>query len=158
MSWIRALDESFDRDVTFCYSVARESDALYLDEIGAAAAAHPTLRPRVVDSGRDGYLTAKQAANGITSEADVSVYMCGPPAMMTGFLRVSGSWVSRPAGSAGSSSAFADANSAAENSPGEELVVTQCAAKGAATGPGDCNLTSMQSIWIQRGFPQDFRL
>jgi len=31
-------------------------------------------------------------------------------------------------------------------SPGEALVVTQCAAKGAATGPGDCNLTSMQSI------------
>ena len=26
------------------------------------------------------------------------------------------------------------------------LVVTQCAAKGTATGPGDCNLTSMQSI------------
>jgi hypothetical protein len=31
-------------------------------------------------------------------------------------------------------------------SPGEPLVVTQCAAKGTATGPGDCNLTSMQSI------------
>ena len=31
-------------------------------------------------------------------------------------------------------------------SPGEALVVTQCAAKGTATGPGDCNLTSMQSI------------
>jgi hypothetical protein len=31
-------------------------------------------------------------------------------------------------------------------SPGEALVVTQCAARGTATGPGDCNLTSMQSI------------
>ena len=79
MSWIRALDDSFDRDVAFFYSVARESDALYLDEIGAAAAAHPTVHPHVVDSGRDGYLTAEQAANGMTSEADVSVYMCGPP-------------------------------------------------------------------------------
>jgi neocarzinostatin family protein len=29
-------------------------------------------------------------------------------------------------------------------SPGESLVVTQCAAKGTATGPGDCDLTSMQ--------------
>jgi predicted ferric reductase len=83
MSWIRALDERFDRDVVFFYSVARESDALYLDEIGAAAAAHPTIHPHVVDSSRDGHLTAAQAANGITSEADVSVYMCGPPAMMT---------------------------------------------------------------------------
>ena len=84
MSWIRALDDSFDRDVAFFYSVARESDALYLDEIGAAAAAHPTVHPHIVDSSRDGYLTAEQAAqNGMTSEAGVSVYMCGPPAMMT---------------------------------------------------------------------------
>jgi len=31
-------------------------------------------------------------------------------------------------------------------SPGEALVVTECASKGAATGPGDCDLTSMQSV------------
>jgi len=31
-------------------------------------------------------------------------------------------------------------------SPGESLVVTQCASKGTATGPGDCNLTSMQGV------------
>ena len=36
-------------------------------------------------------------------------------------------------------------------SPGEALVVTQCAAKGTATGPGDCNLTSMQSITADAG-------
>jgi len=29
-------------------------------------------------------------------------------------------------------------------SPGESLVVTQCASKGTATGPGDCDLTNMQ--------------
>jgi len=87
MSWIRALDEGFDRDVAFFYSVASEADALYLDEIGAAAAAHPTLRPHVVDSGRDGYLTAEQAAFGIVGEAGVWVYMCGPPAMMSALSR-----------------------------------------------------------------------
>jgi hypothetical protein len=31
-------------------------------------------------------------------------------------------------------------------SPGESLVVTECAAKGAATGPGDCDLNGMQSV------------
>jgi len=31
-------------------------------------------------------------------------------------------------------------------SPGESLVVTQCAAKGAATGPADCDLNGMQSV------------
>ena len=31
-------------------------------------------------------------------------------------------------------------------SPGEALVVTQCAVKGTATGPGDCNLAGMQGV------------
>jgi len=31
-------------------------------------------------------------------------------------------------------------------SPGESLVVTECADKGTATGPGDCDLTSMQGV------------
>ena len=31
-------------------------------------------------------------------------------------------------------------------SPGESLVVTECAAKGTATGPGDCDLNGMQSV------------
>jgi predicted ferric reductase len=33
MSWIRSLDGSFDRHVDFFYSVRRQADALYLDEI-----------------------------------------------------------------------------------------------------------------------------
>ena len=31
-------------------------------------------------------------------------------------------------------------------SPGESLVATECADKGTATGPGDCNLAAMQSV------------
>lgn len=31
-------------------------------------------------------------------------------------------------------------------SPGESLVVTECAAKGTATGPGDCNLTGLKAV------------
>ena len=31
-------------------------------------------------------------------------------------------------------------------SPGEALVITQCASKGTATGPGDCNLNAMQGV------------
>jgi hypothetical protein len=30
--------------------------------------------------------------------------------------------------------------------PGESLVVTECADKGTATGPGDCDLTGMQGV------------
>ena len=32
-------------------------------------------------------------------------------------------------------------------SPGESLVITECASKGTATGPGDCNLNAMQSVF-----------
>jgi predicted ferric reductase len=39
MSWIRSLEQDFDREVSFFYSIARETDALYLEEIDAAAAA-----------------------------------------------------------------------------------------------------------------------
>ena len=36
-------------------------------------------------------------------------------------------------------------------SPGEALVVTQCAAKGTATGPGDCDLSGMRSVTADAG-------
>jgi predicted ferric reductase len=92
LSWIRALDDNFDRTVDFFYSVARESDALYRDEIEAAAKAHPTLRVRVIDSQQDRVITAEKAMQGRRPGADVWVYMCGPPAMMTaladGFRRL----------------------------------------------------------------------
>jgi len=87
MSWIRAIDEHFDRDVGFFYSVAHESDALYLEEVQAAAAAHPGLHPHIIDSSRDGFLTAEKAVSGMPSNADLWVYMCGPPAMMTALAK-----------------------------------------------------------------------
>ena len=82
LSWIRAMDASFDRTVDFYYSVAHEADALYLDEIEAAGESHPGFRPHVVNTGRDGFLTAERTVNGRQRTAlDVWVYMCGPPAM-----------------------------------------------------------------------------
>jgi ferredoxin-NADP reductase len=91
MSWIRSFDDSFDRDVAFFYSVAHESDAVYLDEIEQAGKEHPTFVPHVVVADRDGFLTAENAAAGCNL-ADVWVYMCGPPPMTKafrdGFLRI----------------------------------------------------------------------
>jgi predicted ferric reductase len=85
LSWIRALDGTFDRHVDFFYSVSHAAAALYLDEIDAAAAAHPTLRAHVIDTEHDGFLTAETAMAGRPNGADVWIYMCGPPAM-TGAL------------------------------------------------------------------------
>ena len=83
MSWIRSMDGSFDCNVAFYYSVAQEADALYLDEVHRAHEAHPTFDPHVVYANRDGLLTADKAMAGTSRGADVWVYMCGPPAMMT---------------------------------------------------------------------------
>ena len=92
LSWIRALDDNFDRSVDFFYSVARESDALYRDEIEAATEGHPTLHVHVIDTEHDGLITAEKAMTGRQPGADVWVYMCGPPPMMNaladGFRRL----------------------------------------------------------------------
>ena len=69
--------------MAFYYSVNHADEALYGDEITAAARAHPGLRPHLVDSSVDGYLTADQAIADLADASRASVYMCGPPAMMT---------------------------------------------------------------------------
>jgi predicted ferric reductase len=61
--------------------VNQEAEALCLDEIRTAAAAHPALHPQLVDSTRDGYLTAERALVDLPVGADPWVYMCGRPAM-----------------------------------------------------------------------------
>jgi len=92
ISWIRSMDGDFDRDVAFFYSLAHESDGLYLDEIQRAAAEHPTFDARVVIADRDGFLTAEKAVAGRPDLAHVWVYMCGPPpmtkALAAGFRRL----------------------------------------------------------------------
>jgi predicted ferric reductase len=85
LSWIRSLDESFDRTVDLYYSVAAKSDALDLDELTAAAASHPTLRPHLVVTEQHGLLTAAETLNGRPRGAEVWIYMCGPPPMMKAF-------------------------------------------------------------------------
>jgi predicted ferric reductase len=87
LSWIRAFDHTFDRNVDFFYSVAQETDALYVDEIAAAAAQHPTLHARLVNTAKDGFLTAEKAMGGRAPGADVWVYLCGPPAMTTSLAK-----------------------------------------------------------------------
>jgi predicted ferric reductase len=87
LSWIRAMDDGFDRTVAFYYSVAHEADALYLDEIEAAAARHTGFRPQVVNTEREGFLTAARTAKGRPRGAAVWVYMCGPPAMTRSLAR-----------------------------------------------------------------------
>jgi predicted ferric reductase len=81
MSWIRSMDGSFDRDVDFYYSVARRSEAVYLDEIEAAGARHKSFRAHLVSSDEDGLLTGARVIAEVPHGASPWVYLCGPPAM-----------------------------------------------------------------------------
>jgi predicted ferric reductase len=85
MSWIRALDDAFERTVHFFYSVGQESDAIYLEEIASAHDKHVSFEPHVMFSDRDGQLTAQQVVTDSSLGSDAWVYMCGPPAMMKAF-------------------------------------------------------------------------
>ncbi|MFR9778446.1 hypothetical protein ACL02O_20635 [Micromonospora sp. MS34] len=86
LSWLRSVDQGFDRNVDLYYCVAHARDALFIDEITATAAGHPSLRLHLVVADRDGQLTASSVMGGRGSE-QVWVYMCGPPAMMTSLSR-----------------------------------------------------------------------
>ena len=80
ISWIRALDGTFAKDVDFYYSVKQRDDAVYANEVIAAAARHPSLRVHLVITDTDGVLTA-DAVMSARSGRDSSVYRCGPTAM-----------------------------------------------------------------------------
>ena len=87
ISWIRAFDDGFDRDVTFYYSVAREEDAIYLDEIRAASIRHPSFRLRLLCTDTEGRLSGPRVMDSVREGAAPSVYMCGPPAMSTALAK-----------------------------------------------------------------------
>jgi ferredoxin-NADP reductase len=68
MSWIRSLDGSFDGASTSTIPSAGEAAA---------------LRATVVETEREGLLTAEKVANGHFRSTEEWVYVCGPPPMMT---------------------------------------------------------------------------
>jgi predicted ferric reductase len=88
LSFIRAMDGSLDRDVDFYYTVRHAEEALFVDEIEAAAKANPRLRPHIRYSTRDGALTVEAiAADAGGRVNDHHVYMCGPLPMVQAFAQ-----------------------------------------------------------------------
>jgi predicted ferric reductase len=85
LSWIRAIDGPFDRQVDFFYSVAHAEDAVHLDEIRRAAARHPSLRIHLVRTDTDGKLTPDAVIHDAGRADRPWVYMCGPRPMMQAF-------------------------------------------------------------------------
>jgi predicted ferric reductase len=88
-SWIRAFptEQPMEFDIDLYYTVRTEDEALFLDEIRTAATQHPSFRPHIIYSQRDGPLTMEhivETCGGGTIVAK-DVYMCGPSGMTESF-------------------------------------------------------------------------
>ena len=88
MSWIRSLDQPFDREVDFFYTVPNEQEAPYLEEMQEAAEQQRALRVHLVLSEREGHLAPDDVSKVVQAPLDeVWIYMCGPAPMMRSFER-----------------------------------------------------------------------
>jgi predicted ferric reductase len=82
MSWLRSLDDTFDRDIEFFYSVREPGEAVYRDEIEAAVKRHPSIRAHFVSTDTDPKLTAQGVLLSVPAGTRPWIYMSGPPPMM----------------------------------------------------------------------------
>lgn len=88
LSFIRDMDGDLNHDIDFYYTVRHKDEALFTDEIEAAAKRNPRLRPHIRFSATDGSLTiddiVKDAGGNVRTH---HIYMCGPLPMVQAFER-----------------------------------------------------------------------
>ncbi len=86
LSFIRDMDGSLQQDIDFYYTVRHPEEALFVDEIEAAAGKNPRLKAHVRFSSRDGSLSVddivKNAGGSVQAQ---HIYMCGPLPMVQAF-------------------------------------------------------------------------
>jgi predicted ferric reductase len=88
LSFIRAMDGTLARDVDFYYTVRHPEEALFVEEIQAAAQRNPRLKPRIRFSATDGSLSVDQIALNLDGNLkETHVYLCGPLPMIQAFER-----------------------------------------------------------------------
>ncbi len=86
LAFIRDMDGSLAHDVDFYYTVRHPEEALFLDEIKAAAEKNPRFRPSICFSARDGSLSVEHILkNTQGSLRDYHIYLCGPLPMIQAF-------------------------------------------------------------------------
>jgi predicted ferric reductase len=87
LSWLRALDEHAPPGrVDLFYST--EGEAPFAAEITAIGRDHPGLRVHLHDTAAAGYLTADRVLGRVGGDPrELSVFLCGPAAMVGGFVR-----------------------------------------------------------------------
>ncbi len=88
LSFVRDMDGKLVHDVDFYYTVRHPEEALFLDEIQAAAERNPRLNLHIRFSATEGSLTVEDIVkntNGNLSE--YHIYLCGPLPMIQAFER-----------------------------------------------------------------------
>jgi predicted ferric reductase len=86
LAFIRDMNGSLVHDVDFYYTVRHPEEALFVDEIRAAAERNPRLKAHIRFSATDGSLTIDHILKDIQGNlGDYHVYMCGPLPMIQAF-------------------------------------------------------------------------
>lgn len=86
LAFIRDMNGSLAHDVDFYYTVRHPEEALFVDEIQAAAARNSRLRPFVRYSATEGSLTLEHILRNTTGDVkEHHIYMCGPLPMIQAF-------------------------------------------------------------------------
>jgi predicted ferric reductase len=88
LSFLRDAAGKLDRDVHFHYTARTREEALFLDEIRAAAKGNRGLKANVRFSAADGPLTADEIAHQAGPDLPSrEIYLCGPLPMVQAFAR-----------------------------------------------------------------------
>ena len=86
LSFIRDMDGNLNHDIDFYYTVRHRDEALFTDEIEAAAQKNPRLKPYIRFSATQGSLSmdeiVKNAGGNVSGH---HIYMCGPLPMIQAF-------------------------------------------------------------------------
>lgn len=84
LSWLRALDGALPYQVDFFYS--SDGEPPFADEIVAIAAGYESLRVHLIDTSAAGRLTTARVLETVDGDPrELSVFMCGPQAMLRTF-------------------------------------------------------------------------
>ncbi|MEP0806178.1 MAG: ferric reductase-like transmembrane domain-containing protein [Chloroflexota bacterium] len=87
LSFLRGMD-ALEKDVTFYYVVRHREEALFLDELEAAAKRHPRLKVHIRFSAVDGPLRLDAVLENAGGDVrGYDVYLCGPLPMIQAFER-----------------------------------------------------------------------
>ena len=86
LAFIRDMNVNLAHHIDFYYTVRHPDEALFVEEIQAAATRNPRLRPFVRYSAKEGSLTLEHILKNTAGDVkDHHIYMCGPLPMIQAF-------------------------------------------------------------------------